>query len=386
MNKMTIYYVTNANGAVVQELSYDAWGRLRNPATQQTYTPGNEPNLYLGRGYTGHEHLPWFGPVNMNARLYDPALGRFLSSDPYVQNPFGSQNFNRYSYAMNNPLVYTDPNGEIVWIPIVIGAIIGGASGYMIGHSKGATGWDMAGYSGEAMLKGAGIGALSGFVGGGLGSAIGGGWGAVAGGVASSGINTALNGGDLEQTGISMLAGAALAYGAYELTSYIGWSSGGNRLGKCDISYKQYKTMQADFQRSRFWHKEYGGFLMNDGTVQRFPASWRHSHGIEPPGGNGIRVPNNVRAMYHTHWDAPGKIIWVDAYGNRVDNSTDLSVLATGRQTTTARGHGAYDFIHIDSYVVNRYEVTFNIGNTHGLTTINDPFLRYFPWFYIWRK
>jgi RHS repeat-associated protein len=53
-----------------------------------------------------------FGLINMNARLYDPVLGRFLSPDPYVQAPDFSQNFNRYSYSLNNPLKYTDPSGE----------------------------------------------------------------------------------------------------------------------------------------------------------------------------------------------------------------------------------------------------------------------------------
>jgi hypothetical protein len=48
----------------------------------------------------------------MNARLYDPALGRFLSPDPFVQAPNFSQNFNRYSYTLNNPLKYVDKDGE----------------------------------------------------------------------------------------------------------------------------------------------------------------------------------------------------------------------------------------------------------------------------------
>ena len=49
--------------------------------------------------------------INMNARLYDPVIGRFLSPDPYVQNPFFSQFYNRYAYVRNNPLIFTDRTG-----------------------------------------------------------------------------------------------------------------------------------------------------------------------------------------------------------------------------------------------------------------------------------
>lgn len=89
-----------------------------------------QKRLFLGRGYTGHEHLPKYGLINMNARLYDPAIGRFLSPDPYVQTPDFSQSFNRYSYAMNNPFKYTDPDGEIAWFiaGAIVGAYIGGIS------------------------------------------------------------------------------------------------------------------------------------------------------------------------------------------------------------------------------------------------------------------
>jgi len=45
----------------------------------------------------------------------DAGLSRFLSPDNYVQSPTYSQNFNRYSYAVNNPLKYTDPIGEFFW-------------------------------------------------------------------------------------------------------------------------------------------------------------------------------------------------------------------------------------------------------------------------------
>ena len=111
----SITHTVNSSGGLKQELSYDAWGRLRNPANQALYAVGAEPTLFLGRGYTGHEHLTAFGLINMNARLYDPVIGRFLSPDPQLQEPYSSQNYNRYSYCLNNPLKYNDPNGEFIF-------------------------------------------------------------------------------------------------------------------------------------------------------------------------------------------------------------------------------------------------------------------------------
>lgn len=129
-NLGSVTHVIAPDDSLVQELSYDAWGRLRDPATLQVFEPGNEPELFLGRGYTGHEHLTRFGLINMNARLYDAALGRFLSPDPYVQMPDFSQNFNRYSYCMNNPLKYVDKDGKLFWLiaVAVVGAYIGGVA------------------------------------------------------------------------------------------------------------------------------------------------------------------------------------------------------------------------------------------------------------------
>ncbi|MBO4871655.1 MAG: VCBS repeat-containing protein, partial [Muribaculaceae bacterium] len=114
-NQGSLLAVTDANGLVQQRMDYDAWGALRDPATGTHYGPDAQPELLLGHGYTGHEHLPEFGLINMNARLYDPALGRFLSPDPVVQAPDDTQSFNRYSYCLNNPLRYTDPTG-LKWL------------------------------------------------------------------------------------------------------------------------------------------------------------------------------------------------------------------------------------------------------------------------------
>ncbi|MCR5366225.1 MAG: FG-GAP-like repeat-containing protein [Prevotella sp.] len=96
----------NESGSLVFDAGYDAWG-------QQTV---NTNTIDFRRGYTGHEMMPEFNLINMNGRLYDPALGRFLSPDNYVQLPDFSQSFNRYSYCLNNPLKYTDPDGELFGI------------------------------------------------------------------------------------------------------------------------------------------------------------------------------------------------------------------------------------------------------------------------------
>jgi RHS repeat-associated protein len=104
-----------------------------------------------------------FGLINMNGRVYDPLTSRFLSPDNYVQNPNNPQNYNRYAYALNNPLKYVDPDGEFFWIPFIIGAAIGGYVGYKIADAKeyDFNDWQMYGY----MLGGAVIGGLSGALG-----------------------------------------------------------------------------------------------------------------------------------------------------------------------------------------------------------------------------
>ena len=64
------------------------------------------------KGFTGHEQLSSQGLVHMNARLYDPVLGRMLQSDTMIPDTRDPLAYNRYIYVKNNPLKYTDPTGH----------------------------------------------------------------------------------------------------------------------------------------------------------------------------------------------------------------------------------------------------------------------------------
>ena len=108
----SITLITDNAGNAVERRHFDAWGNITSYWNAEGKTTVPAEGILLDRGYTGHEHLLSVGLINMNARLYDPVLHRFLQPDNYVQDPFNTQNFNRYGYVLNNPLLYTDPTGE----------------------------------------------------------------------------------------------------------------------------------------------------------------------------------------------------------------------------------------------------------------------------------
>jgi RHS repeat-associated protein len=94
----------------IERDSYDAWGRRRN--ADGTDNAPCSVTSQTTRGYTNQEMLNNLCLVNMNARLYDPTLGRFMSADSLVPDPMSTQSYNKYAYVENSPTNATDPNGN----------------------------------------------------------------------------------------------------------------------------------------------------------------------------------------------------------------------------------------------------------------------------------
>ncbi|MEO8899917.1 MAG: RHS repeat-associated core domain-containing protein [Polyangiaceae bacterium] len=109
-------HVTSAAwaGPAATIFGYDAWGARRSPDGRAA-DPATFESPKGNRGFTDQETIPSLGLVNMNGRIYDPAVGRFLSPDPTVQFASNLQSYNHYSYAADNPLRYTDPTGYNFW-------------------------------------------------------------------------------------------------------------------------------------------------------------------------------------------------------------------------------------------------------------------------------
>jgi len=93
--------ITDSSGTRVEARAYDAFG------APKTSVSGTRTRL----GFTGHESDLESGLINMRGRLYDPRLGRMLQPDPIIGEPFNSQDWNLYSYALNSPMRITDPTG-----------------------------------------------------------------------------------------------------------------------------------------------------------------------------------------------------------------------------------------------------------------------------------
>ena len=114
--------------------------------------PGaSQPYRFLGNElYTSNS----LGLYDFSARMYDPALGRFLSVDPMAE---GYRHLSPYAYCAGNPVVYADKDGQVIgWV--VVGAVVGAAINGGIALLSGESGRDVLG----AVARGAVDGGIAG--------------------------------------------------------------------------------------------------------------------------------------------------------------------------------------------------------------------------------
>ncbi len=97
--------ITGPTGTLVETMTYYPYGEVKSD------TPGTPVNVPYK--YTGKERDSSTGLMYYEARYYDPKLGRFISADSIIPNVRDPQALNRYTYAGNNPFLYTDPSGHL---------------------------------------------------------------------------------------------------------------------------------------------------------------------------------------------------------------------------------------------------------------------------------
>lgn len=183
----SILAISDEAGNKLEQRHFDAWGnfthlQIGNGAIITDKNIIDNTSLLIERGYTSHEHFAEVGIIHMNGRLYDPLLRRFLNADENIQDPYNTQNYNKYGYVLNNPLMFNDPSGEFIWfLPVawaaahaflaglITAAVIGTAVGlaaYSLGVAISGGKWQLGG-----ALKSMFWGGVSGAVTFGIGSA-----------------------------------------------------------------------------------------------------------------------------------------------------------------------------------------------------------------------
>ncbi len=203
--------ILDSTANVLARESFTPFGARRGSNWTGTPTSGDYTTFSntTRRGFTGHEMLDAVSLVNMNGRVYDPLIGRFLSADPIVQTINLSQALNPYSYVMNMPLTLTDPSGYSwlsslfhsighflkKWGAMIVGVVmtIMGQPWYWAVIASSAFG---AAVSGGNFIQGFVTGVIIGTITAGIGNKIGlGGWAAkVVGDTGSGLLNAALQG------------------------------------------------------------------------------------------------------------------------------------------------------------------------------------------------
>ncbi len=307
--------ITDKDGNLTQYCEYTPYGGLAR----------NEGVDVAKHKFTGKE-LDNTGLYFYGARYYDPEIGRFITADTIVQDPFNPQTFNRYSYCGNNPINYVDPSGHWWFIialiikfalahPVIFGAIAGAVFNTAMNASNIHNFGDFMGY--------AVIGAVAGAAGGGVGAAIGATspfWGTVAG---------AFTGGFVSGAGNAGFQGAS--FGDAMLS---GLTTGGIAAATAAVAYGAATAIEkaiSSVQKSGAVRAESVGVKtpvgeQNNGTPIR---------ALKPDVGSVDKVNNKA-----TFWDNKTEVYGAN---DMVTAKTSVSAIKIGTESSYSKGYVEFD-------------------------------------------
>ena len=113
----TYYYITNLQGDVmylvdasgneVAAYDYDPYGKV---ITSTGELAGINSLRYRGYYYDSET-----GFYYLQSRYYDPEICRFINADSYASTGQSYLGYNMFAYCANNPIAYTDLEGEAPW-------------------------------------------------------------------------------------------------------------------------------------------------------------------------------------------------------------------------------------------------------------------------------
>jgi RHS repeat-associated protein len=119
-----ITHIATSDGTVVVHYVYDAYGKIVDIDSEPGYSKLAEINPYRYRGYRYDSSTNWY---YLNSRYYNPEVGRFINADKVLGQLTNYMSTNMYSYSSNNPVNYTDEDGDFWHLlgGFVVGAAIG---------------------------------------------------------------------------------------------------------------------------------------------------------------------------------------------------------------------------------------------------------------------
>jgi RHS repeat-associated protein len=147
--------LADASGALTDTYDYDAFGGL----LRRT---GTTPNTYL---YNGQQRDANTGFYYLRARYYAPAIGRFLTTDPFEGWRFDPASLHRYTYAHNAPVNRSDPSGEAsnvdIWGAQLVDKGLRGTASVSASWASRALVWLRAQATAKTIVKGVAIGSAT---------------------------------------------------------------------------------------------------------------------------------------------------------------------------------------------------------------------------------